>query len=104
MDLVTFGCGRLRPRGGDRRCSTAWLLRAAEMRRKTSGSDACGGARSADPGGGGGGEEPFGIGSALGGLATGWVLSGASMELSLAVGAGENGSEPPLPIVQVPHT
>ena len=38
VDLVAFGCGRLRPRGGDRRRSTARLLRAAEMRPKTSGS------------------------------------------------------------------
>ena len=44
MDLVAFGCGHLRPRGGDRRRGTARLLRAAEMRPKTSGSDAGGSA------------------------------------------------------------
>ena len=49
MDLVAFGCGRLRPRGGDRRCGIARLLKAAEMRPKTSGSDAGG----ADADGGG---------------------------------------------------
>ena len=33
MDLVAFGCGRLRPRAGDRRRGTAQLLRAAKMQR-----------------------------------------------------------------------
>ena len=51
MDLVAFGCGRLRPQGGDRRRGTARRLRAAEMRLKTSGSDA--GGLAADKGGGG---------------------------------------------------
>ena len=52
-DLVTFGWGRLRPLGGDRRRGTARLLRAAEIRQKTSGSDA--GSLAAGGGGGGGG-------------------------------------------------
>ena len=60
VDLVAFGCGRLRPRGGDRRRGTARLLRATEMRLKTSGSDAGGSATgrggcSAVEGEGGGG-------------------------------------------------
>ena len=44
MDPVASGCGRLRPRGGDRRRGTVRLLRAAEMRLKTLGSDAGGSA------------------------------------------------------------
>ena len=42
MDLVAFGCGRLRPRAGDRRPGTARLLGAAEMQLKTLGSAAAG--------------------------------------------------------------
>ena len=51
IDLVAFGWGRLRPLGRDRRRGAARLLRAAEMRLKTSGS----GAGSLAAGGGGGG-------------------------------------------------
>ena len=57
-DLVAFGWGRLRPLGGDRRRGTARLLRAAEMRPKTSGSDA----GSPAAGGGGGGAAHVGRG------------------------------------------
>ena len=52
MDVVAFGCGRLGPGDGDRRRGTARLHRAAEMRPKTSGSDAGGSA--VGRGGGGG--------------------------------------------------
>ena len=76
IDLVAFGCGRLRPRGGDRRRGTARLLRAAEMWLKTSGSDAGGlaaGEGDCSAGEGeGGAEEPCGAGSGLGGLGLGW--------------------------------
>ena len=41
MDLVAFGCGHLRPRGGYRCRGIAQLLRAT-LRPKTSGSDAGG--------------------------------------------------------------
>ena len=58
MDLVAFGWGCLRPRGGDRRRGTARLLRAAEMRLKISGSDAGGSAA----GGGGRGVALVGTG------------------------------------------
>ena len=93
MDLVAFGCGRLRPRGGDRHHGTAQLLRAAEMRLKTSGS-ATGGSAASGKGcsvGRGAGEagESRGVESALGGLASGWALSDAGLELFPAVGGGE---------------
>ena len=34
-DLVAFGCGHLRPLGGDSRRAEAHLLKAVEMRAKT---------------------------------------------------------------------
>ena len=61
IDLVAFGWGRLRLRGGDRRRGTAWLMRAAKMQLKTSGSHA-GGSAAGEGGlhfwGGGGGGVP----------------------------------------------
>ena len=39
IDLVGFGWGRLRPRGADSSRGVARVLRAAEMRPKTSGSN-----------------------------------------------------------------
>ena len=53
--LTSFGWGRLRPLGGDRRHGAARLWRAAEMRLKTWGSDA--GGPAAGGGGGGGGRQ-----------------------------------------------
>ena len=92
-DVVAVGCGRLGPRGGDRRRSTGWLLRTAEMRLKSSGSAAGG---SAAGGGGccagwgaGKGTESHGARKSLGGLAVGWALSRAGLVWSsVAVGGG----------------
>ena len=102
MDLVAFGCGRLRPPGGDQRRSTVRLLRAAEMRLKTLGSDAeaqppAGGGGGGllyrgGRGGGGRGSPACGAGSALGKSAAVWALAGAGPELSPEVGRGGNGS------------
>ena len=99
MDLVAFGCGRLRPQGGDRRRGTARLLRVAEMRLKASGSAAggsaaggrgcCAGHRAGEAG------ESRGAGSALSGLVIGWALLGAGLMLSSVKGGGENGLAPP---------
>ena len=108
MDLEAFSRGRLRPRGGDRRRGTVRLLRAAKMRRKTSGSAAggsAGGGKGCSVGwGAGGAGESRGVGSALGGLASGWALSGAGLELSPAVGGGRTGQHPPLPAVLILHS
>ena len=99
-DLVAFGCGRLRPRGGDRRCGTARPLKAAEMRLKTSGSAAGGsgaGGKGCPLGWGAEEAESCSVESALGGMASGWALSGAGLKLLPAVGGGENRSAPPPP-------
>ena len=108
MDLVAFGCGRLRPR--DRRRGTARLLGAAEMWLKTLGS-AAGGSAAGGKGcsmGRGAGEagESHGIEGALGGLAIGRALSGAGLELSPALGGGggRTGQHPPLPAVLILHS
>ena len=99
MDLVAFGCGRLRPRGGDQRRGTVRLLKAAEMRLKTSGSAAGGsaaGGRNCSAGHGAReAGESRGAGSALSGLVTGWALLGAGLMLSSVKGGGENRSAPP---------
>ena len=62
IDLVAFGWGRLRPLGGDRLHGATQLLRAVEMRLKTSGRDAGGQAGGGGGRGGGGG----------GGCSLGW--------------------------------
>ena len=84
----------LRPLGGDRRGGTAWLLRAAEMRPKTSGSDT-----GSLAGGGGEGRasgereagEPCGAGGAPVGPQETAAPAGSSLGLSPpADGGGEN--------------
>ena len=100
MELVAFGCGRLRPRGGDRHCGKAWLLKAAEMWLKKLGSAAGGLAargKGCSVGRGAGEAKSRGVGSALGGLSSGWALSGAGLEVFPAVGGGQNGSASPPP-------
>ena len=91
MDLEAFGCGRLRPRGGDRHHGTARQLKATEMWLKTSGSAAgasAAGGKGCPVGWGVGEAESRGVDNALGGLASGWALSGARLKLFPVVGGG----------------
>ena len=91
-DLVAFGSGRLRPLGGDRRRGNVRLLRAAEMRLKTSRSDA-GAARR------GAGSAPV---ASAGTVAH--VGIGPGLPSPPAVGGGEERvSFPPRPVAVVPH-
>ena len=108
IDLVAFDWGRLR----DRRHGAARLLRAAEMRLKTSGSDASGPAASGGGGGGllcwggGGGGEPRGAGGAHVGTEETSAPAGTGPELSISglkVG-GRTGPAPPPPPMCWPHT
>ena len=48
--------------------------------------------------------EPCSTGSALGGSASGRALGGASPKLSLVVGGGRTGQQPPLPVALAPHS
>ena len=106
MDLLAFGCGRLRPQGGYHRRGTARLLRAAEMRPKTSGSEAGGSVA----GGGGGGGCCVGGGS-LWRRWCSWRASlwmGARRRLTGVASGGCSGGErvgcPPLPVGLVPRS
>ena len=96
IDLVAFDWGRLRPLGGDRCRSAARLLRAAEMRLKTLGSDGGGGGVALLGRGGKG--DSRGTGGAPVGPEETSAPAGTGPELSSpAVGGGENGSAFPPP-------
>ena len=104
MALVAFGCGRLHPWGGECRRSTARLLRAAEMRPKTSGSKAGGSVA-----GGGGGVAVLG-GSPVAPVVTlaGQPLDGRSQAPDRSrlwrLFGGRTGRLAPLPVGWVPHS